>query len=442
MKIFKSMSFKLFYGIFLVGSIIYVFCSIFLFANISNSYEKRFYSLVKKEIQYIEHGLEHAGIDYLMPLEVDCRITLIHPNGNVYYDSFFPLAHLDNHNNREEVIEAHKNGFGYSKRFSKTDQDINTYVAYKMEDGNILRITESYFNNHNTTVNLLRTIVVMFFITLFLTIGLSVLMTKKIIQPINKIDLDNPTKTEVYQELTPFIQKIEQENKNRKNLEQFRREFSANVSHEFKTPLTSISGFAELMKNGDMNKETMQEFAGDIYKESQHLISILEDVIKLSKLDEKTIVLDKKVINIFDIIKEVRDFYTHELNKKNITMELNGEPAYINAVPHLIQEIVFNLVDNAIKYNKENGKIIISVSKTSEKNVIFSVKDSGIGIPNDEIPRIFERFYRVDKSHSKQINGTGLGLSIVQNAADYHNAKIEVRSEIGVGTEFSVIFNS
>ena len=165
-------------------------------------------------------------------------------------------------------------------------------------------------------------------------------------------------------------------------------------------------------------------------------------IIKLSKLDEKTIVLDKKVINIFDIINEVRDFYTHELNKKNITMELNGEPAYINAVPHLIQEIVFNLVDNAIKYNKENGSIIISVSKTSEKNVILSVKDSGIGIPNDEIPRIFERFYRVDKSHSKQINGTGLGLSIVQNAADYHNAKIEVRSEIGVGTEFSVIFNS
>ena len=153
-------------------------------------------------------------------------------------------------------------------------------------------------------------------------------------------------------------------------MEQFRREFSANVSHEFKTPLTSISGFAELMKNGDMNKETMQEFAGDIYKESQHLISILEDVIKLSKLDEKTIVLDKKVINIFDIIKEVRDFYTHELNKKNITMELNGEPAYINAVPHLIQEIVFNLVDNAIKYNKENGSIIISVSKTSEKTTV------------------------------------------------------------------------
>ena len=213
MKIFKSMSFKLFYGIFLVGSIIYVFCSIFLFANISNSYEKRFYSLIKKEIQYIEHGLEHAGIDYLMPLEVDCRITLIHPNGNVYYDSFFPLAHLDNHNNREEVIEAQKNGFGYSKRFSKTDQDINTYVAYKMQDGNILRITESYFNNHNTTANLLRTILVMFFLTLFLTIGLSILLAKKIIQPINKIDLDNPTKTEVYQELTPFIQKIEQENK-------------------------------------------------------------------------------------------------------------------------------------------------------------------------------------------------------------------------------------
>lgn len=442
MKIFKSMSFKLFYGFFLVGTIIYVFSAFYLYANISRFYEKRFFSMVKKEVQYIEHGLKDKGLEYLIPLEIDCRITLIHPDGTVYYDSFFPLIHLDNHNDREEVIEARKNGFGYSTRFSKTDKDSNTYVAYKMEDGNILRITESYFDNHAPTMNLFRTIFVMFFITLFLTITISMVMTRKILQPINQIDLDNPTKIEVYEELEPFINKIELENKNRKNLEQFRREFSANVSHEFKTPLTSISGFAELMKNGDMNKETMQEFAGDIYKESQHLISILEDVIKLSKLDEKTIVLDKKVINIFDIIKEVRDFYTHELNKKNITMKLNGEPAYINAVPHLIQEIVFNLVDNAIKYNKENGSIIISVSKTSEKNVILSVKDSGIGIPNDEIPRIFERFYRVDKSHSKQINGTGLGLSIVQNAADYHNAKIEVRSEIGVGTEFSVIFNS
>lgn len=442
MKIFKSMSFKLFYGFFLVGTIIYIFSAFYLYANISRFYEKRFYSMVKKEVQYIEHGLKDKGLEYLIPLEIDCRITLIHPDGTVYYDSFFPLSHLDNHNDREEVIEARKNGFGYSTRFSKTDKDSNTYVAYKMEDGNILRITESYFDNHAPTMNLFRTIFVMFFITLFLTITISMVMTRKILQPINQIDLDNPTKIEVYKELEPFINKIEQENKNRKDLEQFRREFSANVSHELKTPLTSISGFAELIQTGNMDKQTMQEFAGDIYKESQRLISIVNNVIKLSKLDEKFINLDRTKVNLYDIVTEASKCFSVELDKKNISLEINGGPLYIKAVPHLIHEIVFNLVDNAIKYNKENGSIIISVSKTSEKNVILSVKDSGIGIPNDEIPRIFERFYRVDKSHSKEIYGTGLGLSIVQNAAAYHNAKIEVSSQIDVGTTISVIFNS
>ena len=442
MKIFKSMSFKLFYGFFLVGTIIYVFSALYLYANISRFYEKRFFSMVKKEVQYIEHGLKDKGLEYLIPLEIDCRITLIHPDGTVYYDSFFPLNHLDNHNDREEVIEARKNGFGYSTRFSKTDKDSNTYVAYKMEDGNILRITESYFDNHAPTMNLFRTIFVMFFITLFLTITISMVMTRKILQPINQIDLDNPTKIEVYKELEPFINKIEQENKNRKDLEQFRREFSANVSHELKTPLTSISGFAELIQTGNMDKQTMQEFAGDIYKESQRLISIVNNVIKLSKLDEKFINLDRTKVNLYDIVTEASKCFSVELDKKNISLEINGGPLYIKAVPHLIHEIVFNLVDNAIKYNKENGKITVLLAKKTNKQVVFSIKDTGIGIPSDEIPRIFERFYRVDKSHSKEIFGTGLGLSIVQNAAAYHNAKIEVSSQIDVGTTISVIFNS
>ena len=442
MKIFKSMSFKFFYGFFLVGTIIYVFSAFYLYANISRFYEKRFFSMVKKEVQYIEHGLKDKGLEYLIPLEIDCRITLIHPDGTVYYDSFFPLSHLDNHNDREEVIEARKNGFGYSTRFSKTDKDSNTYVAYKMEDGNILRITESYFDNHAPTMNLFRTRFVMFFITLFLTITISMIMTRKILQPINQIDLDNPTKIEVYKELEPFINKIEQENKNRKDLEQFRREFSANVSHELKTPLTSISGFAELIQTGNMDKQTMQEFAGDIYKESQRLISIVNNVIKLSKLDEKFINLDRTKVNLYDIVTEASKCFSVELDKKNISLEINGGPLYIKAVPHLIHEIVFNLVDNAIKYNKENGKITVLLAKKTNKQVVFSIKDTGIGIPSDEIPRIFERFYRVDKSHSKEIFGTGLGLSIVQNAAAYHNAKIEVSSQIDVGTTISVIFNS
>jgi len=218
------------------------------------------------------------------------------------------------------------------------------------------------------------------------------------------------------------------------------------VSHELKTPLTSISGFAEILKTGETDQKTTKDFASSIYDESQRMINLVNDIIKLSKLDEESISLEKEEISLREMSREVMKVLSASASAKNVTMKLSGDSGAINGVQPVIYEMVYNLVDNAIKYNKDGGSVDIKIQNIqvrtdSEKGgVIFTVKDTGIGIPEKEQERIFERFYRVDKSRSRTIGGTGLGLSIVKHGAKYHNANVLVKSEEGKGSTFTIIW--
>ena len=225
----------------------------------------------------------------------------------------------------------------------------------------------------------------------------------------------------------------------REQREALRREFSANVSHELKTPLTSITGFAELMKEGMVPKEKMQEFSGDIYREARRLIDLVDDIIQLSRLDEGTANFSKSPVDLYTLSGQVIESLRPVAQKQDITLTLSGQHAVIEGVEQLLQEMVYNLCDNAIKYNISGGSVTVSVWQNGQ-TVTLSVVDTGIGIPYADQSRVFERFYRVDKSHSKEVGGTGLGLSIVKHAAQYHSAKLELKSDPGHGTAIAVNF--
>ena len=218
-----------------------------------------------------------------------------------------------------------------------------------------------------------------------------------------------------------------------------RREFSANVSHELKTPLTSISGIAEIIKNGIVDDKDIPEFAGKIYDEARRLISLVEDIIRVSQLDEGETMMTRQAVDLYEVANQTVSHLKDVAAKRNITIKLSGDSAVVQGVPSVIDEMIFNLCDNAIKYNKDNGEVEVSV-KTLDKTAVVSVKDTGIGIAKDQQGRIFERFYRVDKSHSKEIGGTGLGLSIVKHGAKIHNADVSVHSTLGKGTEITISF--
>lgn len=218
-----------------------------------------------------------------------------------------------------------------------------------------------------------------------------------------------------------------------------RREFSANVSHELKTPLTSISGIAEIIKNGIVDDKDIPEFAGKIYDEAKRLISLVEDIIRVSQLDEGEAMMTRQEVDLYEVANQAVSHLKDVAAKRSITIKLSGEAAVVQGVPSVIDEMIFNLCDNAIKYNKDNGEVDVSVH-TSDKTATVTVKDTGIGIAKDQQGRIFERFYRVDKSHSKEIGGTGLGLSIVKHGAKIHNADISVHSTLGKGTEITISF--
>ena len=225
----------------------------------------------------------------------------------------------------------------------------------------------------------------------------------------------------------------------REQRERLRREFSANVSHELKTPLTSISGFAELMKEGLVPPEKIPEFSGDIYKESLRLIGLVNDIIQLSRLDENSTQFQRAPVDLYDLCAQSIEQLSPVAARQSVTLELTGEHAEIMGVEQLLKEMIYNLLDNAIKYNVPGGSVTASVRKSAGRTIL-SVADTGIGIPYAHQPRVFERFYRVDKSHSKEVGGTGLGLSIVRHAAQYHGARLELKSQPGKGTTITVTF--
>ena len=444
----KSLTLTIFKSTFLLGSLVYFLCAIMFISNLYNYFEQQIFNELENEAVYIENFVLKHQYDEIMNFDTKNRITLIHKNGEVFFDNKVDVQEMENHFTREEILGALQNKQAKVARFSSTMTEKTLYYAKLLQNQDILRIS---CNQHSVAVLVLgmsQSLLFMFVIAIIICAVIAKIVSKKIVEPLNKINLENPENTNVYQELKPFTHRISEENFEKAQREELRQQFSANVSHELKTPLTSISGFAEILKNGGTDEQTTKDFANTIYEETQRMISLVNDIIKLSKLDEKSISQEKEEINLSELSKEIITTLLPVADKKNVQIDLEAEnQVYINGVRSVIFEMIYNLVENAIKYNKNDGKVIVKIEKKSDNpssrikpTVILSVSDTGIGIPKNEQERIFERFYRIDKSRSKESGGTGLGLSIVKHGAKYHNAKVALSSQEGKGSTFTVYF--
>ena len=367
------------------------------------------------------------------------RLTLVGQDGTVLYDSVQDDTTLENHKNRKEIKGAMENGTGEAVRTSDTLGQKTFYYAIRLQDGTVLRASQTIDNVLPTIRKLLPYIIGIFLLMVAGAYLLAKWQTKRLIDPINHLDLEHPLENDVYEELTPLLQGIDVQNREKEKAAEMRKEFSANVSHELKTPLTSISGYAEIMKNGLVRPEDMKGFSERIYNEASRLITLVEDIIKISKLDEKSIELEKQEVDLYLLVREICTRLAPQAEKKSVRFEVSGEHVSYNGIRQILDEMIYNLCENAVKYNVKGGKVSVWTGNTLEGPKVI-VEDTGIGIPEEEKERVFERFYRVDKSHSRENGGTGLGLSIVKHGALLHDAKIQISSNLGKGTKIELIF--
>ena len=550
------MSKKIFRSILLVSSVILFAGVILIMCVLYNNFGTQKQVELRSELTYIKAAVETEGIPYLENLsDKSKRITYISSDGTVRFDNSTDISKMENHLNRTEVKNALETGVGESKRYSDTLLQQHYYYAQRLSNGDVIRISAAEDSVLLMVIGVLQPFAFIIILMIILSAVFASRSAKRIVAPINEIDIENPLENDVYEEISPLLNRISKQNKTIKrqlknasrsreqfelitenmsegilvldkyanllsvntaalnllsssgvqkaksvveinrsaefldtveqavggehcehsiksngrilNLianpvvfdgnpagavivvmditekaqrEELRREFTANVSHELKTPLTSISGFAELMKSGTVDNKDIVDFSTSIYDEAKRLISLVNDIIKISKLDENSVPFDDEPVDIAQIVRLTAERLKPVADKDNITIEYSDNKAFVNGNYTIIEEMIFNLVDNAVKYNKKGGKVKISVEDTG-KHIKISVSDTGIGINKADFDKIFERFYRVDKSHSKEIGGTGLGLSIVKHGAVYHNAQVGVESEIGKGTTISLTFN-
>ena len=513
-------------------------------------------SQLKDELSLAAEATEQLGENYLANLDSDrYRLTWVADDGTVIFDTHADAASMENHADREEIKEALVSGTGSSTRQSSTLTEQTIYEATRLNDGSVLRISVSRTTALVLVLGLLQPIAIVLVIAIALSAWLAHRMAKKVVDPLNKLDLDKPMENEAYEELTPLLRRINAQHKEIKyqmqtlqrkqeefeqitgnmkealvlldntgrivsinpaaralfgtgsscvgddfltidrkqnmrtaleeanqqghadfrtkkngreyqfdlsridsdgnnhgmvilafditeqvNAEKHRQEFTANVSHELKTPLQSIIGSAELMENGIVKEEDVPRFIGHIRKEASRLAFLIDDIIRLSELDEGT-EMPRENVSLKVLSEEICETLSDAAKMKDVSLEVTGDDGVINGVRRLLYEIVYNLCDNAIKYNNPGGKVEVAVAE-QQSTVKISVSDTGIGIAPEHQDKVFERFYRVDKSHSKQSGGTGLGLSIVKHAVQYHHGKINVESELNKGTTISVWFGA
>lgn len=397
---------------------------------------------IQQEADYIEAAVSISGVSYLEDMDEvreNTRVTLIADSGEVLYDSGKREEDLENHLDRPEIQEALKTGSGHDVRRSETlDQDM-FYYAVKLDDGTVLRVSKNMGTVFSTAMSILPMMGMIACCMVIFALLLAKWQTAKLIYPINHLNLAEPLENDMYEELTPLLQSIDKQNREKDAVANMRKEFSANVSHELKTPLTSISGYAEIMKDGLVRPEDMKTFSERIYNEASRLITLVEDIMKLSKLDEGAVELEKEEVDFYVLTREICSRLAPQAEKRHVRVEVTGEPVHYLGVRQVLDEMLYNMIENAIKYNKEGGLVSVWVGNTLQ-GIKIIVRDTGIGIPKEEQKRIFERFYRVDKSHSKATGGTGLGLSIVKHGALMHGAKIHVESEVNKGTKMELIF--
>ena len=522
-----------------------------LYSNFDGQMRKE----LSKEAAYLAYGVEQQGLDYLKNIkDKSARITYIDQDGTVLFDNEADVSEMKNHSDRTEFQKAEKYGAGESSRYSDTLSEKTIYYALRLKDGTVLRVSGTQDSVLALVENLIFPLCGLLCLMLILSGIMASVISKRIVKPINELDLESPEENQIYEELSPLLSKIHRQNREIQNQlelakqqqeefslitenmqeglividkytmilsanssawnlfhmdrvcqgesvycldreeefrhaieqvlsgehtelvlklngsdiqlianpvirdkktegavvllvnvteklerESLRREFSANVSNELKTPLTSISGFAEIMQGGLVKNEDIPKFAGRIYKESQRLLQLVEDVIQISQLDEEKTPYVWEPVDVYQVCKSAFDSLKEKAYKMNVHLYICGESMKMEAIRTLLEEAVYNVCDNAIKYNRNDGSVSIFLEQTAQE-VQIVVKDTGIGIPREDQDRVFERFYRVDKSHSKEIGGTGLGLSIVKHAVSTLDGSVGLGSEVGSGTEICMKF--
>lgn len=413
-----------------------------------------YYNILKEQVfgdlKAYAHVIELLNIDDLAagiekepynPIDDDLRITLIGAEGEVLYESLLNKDEMDNHNERPEIIEAREKGEGEAIRYSATSGTHTFYYAERLQNGNVLRIGRDSVSVNRIMVNTLVIVLVIALCILFVCMGISHYLTKKLVEPIEKLatNIMLVDENNVYEEIRPFVNTIKEQHVNIINNAQLRQEFTANVSHELKTPLTAISGYAELIGNGMTGKEDTIRFSNEIHSNANRLLSLINDIIKLSELDEADHQMEMEKIDLYKLAENCVQMMQVTAEKQGIRLTLQGESAMVMANKGLMDEVFYNLCSNAIRYNKPGGSVTVTVG-TKDERPFLSVADTGIGIPKECQERVFERFYRVDKSRSKSTGGTGLGLAIVKHIVAQHNAALCLDSELGEGTTIEIVF--
>ena len=418
----------------LIAIVITLFMSVIVFYEL---FKKQVFHDLKSEAEFARYTIDDLSDEK----QFDVRVTWIGTDGNVLYDS--EAETLENHSDRPEYIDAVKTGEGKSVRKSDTLSKRIFYYAMRLEDGTVIRIAKEAESIWTIFMSALPIIIGLTVLLYVMCYFLSKHLTAKLVKPVEELvnNAANPSLVPEYKELVPFVGALKEQREDILRSATMRQEFTANVSHELKTPLTAISGYAELIENGMVSGDDSVRFAGEIRKNSTRLLSLINDIINLSELDDG-VKLNLERMDLYEAAKNCVKNLEVAAAKNNVKLMLLGTSAYINADRAMMDEVLYNLCDNAIRYNNKDkgGNVIVDVSSTLDGKVKLTVKDDGIGIGKEHQERIFERFYRVDKSRSRESGGTGLGLAIVKHILTSHGAQLELESELGKGTCITVTF--
>lgn len=452
------MSKKIFRSIWMVSAAVLIAALVIIMAALYDYVDSTQREQLVDETHLASRGVALDGATYLKNLDSDnYRITWIAKDGKVLYDNRANAGGMENHKNRKEFKEAEAKGTGESSRYSNTLDTKQLYVAERLPDKSVLRMSIDQKPVWMVLLGISPSIIFVAVFAILISMWLASRLAWKIVEPINNLNLDEAIQhvdEEDFREVAPLIRRMtqqqEQLRKDRDEIAksaQIRQEFTANVSHELKTPLHAISGYAELLENGIVKDEDIKPFAGKIRKESLRMAKLVEDTIGLSKLDSGAKEMKWEDIDLYTIAENAVDCLEIPAEDAGVSISLDGISCPMHGIPETLYSIVYNLCENGIKYNHPGGYVHVRLENEAvdglangSGTIILTVQDSGVGIPKEEQSRIFERFYRVDKSRSKEVGGTGLGLSIVKHALLIHNATIQVDSEPGKGTCFTVRF--
>lgn len=445
----QSMEEKISYRLFFMGFVGLVCTAVLCLFVFHKAFREQAWTSLEHQADLVSAGYEQLSSPDQLSVFVngDLRITLIAADGSVVFESATDQQ-MENHLSRPEIQQAMREGVGRNCRDSQTMGYETYYYAMLLPGGDILRVAQDSETIWSIYDAALPAIILSCILMMGAAALIAGLLTRSLVQPILKMtdDLEHIQENVPYRELIPFAESIHSDRLLRENNEKMRQDFTANVSHELKTPLTSISGYAELIETGMAKPADVPTFAARIHKEAQRMIALVSDILQLSELDStqashsREPVTEMAPVDLAALVKETAQNMTVNARRAYVTLQYDARPATVRGSRDQLSELTQNLCDNAIRYNRPGGHVELRCGVGGDGCPYFEVEDNGIGIPQDSQTRVFERFYRVDKSRSKATGGTGLGLAIVKHIALLHDAKIDLQSQVGTGTTIRVTF--